>query len=298
MLLAAILVVGFIGISSPSSIFAQYYNDYESQYSQYYDGNYEKSYEKYMKNDDSKPNIIKIKCNNISKNPSNDNPVIENAIGLSDDDPQSGQRIDRISGDGNSDGKGDFVSICQNNNSLNIVNPTLIVNNGTTINNNTLSIENNNANQQSIDLEQNGCANTASQSSTISTTGNNSNISNSGNNQASQTNDCQIDQQQTSGNQTQSIQNNNTGVITTNSIANVGQPMVESEGIKSKSIGGINGILIHQQGNLPVDITLSQTTKSSNTSPSIIAQELKDSHDLTAMEKITKLKQQWLSQLP
>ena len=58
MLLATVLVVGFVGLSTMSSIFAQYSDDYESEYSQYYD-DYEKSYEKYMKDDSSKPNIQK-----------------------------------------------------------------------------------------------------------------------------------------------------------------------------------------------------------------------------------------------
>ncbi|HET7643141.1 MAG TPA: hypothetical protein VFK40_06510 [Nitrososphaeraceae archaeon] len=60
-----------MGLSStPSSIFAQYYeDDYESEYSQYYDDDYEK----YMKNDDSKPSINKIICNNINNNLSDNN---------------------------------------------------------------------------------------------------------------------------------------------------------------------------------------------------------------------------------
>ena len=48
-LLATVLVVGFIGISSPSSIFAQEYYDESKtdEYSQYYDDDYETKYSNY-----------------------------------------------------------------------------------------------------------------------------------------------------------------------------------------------------------------------------------------------------------
>jgi hypothetical protein len=47
-LLATVLVVSFIGISSPSSIFAQEYYDESKtdEYSQYYDDDYETKYSK------------------------------------------------------------------------------------------------------------------------------------------------------------------------------------------------------------------------------------------------------------
>ncbi|HET7643142.1 MAG TPA: hypothetical protein VFK40_06515 [Nitrososphaeraceae archaeon] len=54
---------------------------------------------------------------------------------------------------------GNFISVCQNNDNLNIINPTLIINNGTTINNNTLSIRNNNPDSQTIDLSLDSCSN-------------------------------------------------------------------------------------------------------------------------------------------
>ena len=115
-LLATVLVVGFIGMSSPSSIFAQYYeDDYESEYSQYYDDDYEKSYDKYMKDDYSKPSIkkININCDNSNRNPSDNNNNVDtsNVFDLPNRDSQSDQ--DRMNSNKDSNQKGNFVSICQ-----------------------------------------------------------------------------------------------------------------------------------------------------------------------------------------
>ena len=122
MLLAAVLVVGFIGISNPSNIFAQYYDE-----------DYEKSYEKYMKDDYSKPSIQKISCNNINKNPS-DKHIESNALDLPDENSKS----DRM----NANKKENFVYVYQNNNT-NIFN----------IENLSVDIENNPDNQ-TINLTQ------------------------------------------------------------------------------------------------------------------------------------------------
>ena len=291
------MVVGFIGLSIPSSIFAQYYDDYEKKY----------DYEKYMKNDDSRPIINKIICNNINKNPSDNNNVITNSVSdLTHVDSQSDQRINPMNTD---DQEGNFVSICQNNDNLNIINPTLIINNGTTINNNTLSIGNNNPNNQTIDLSQDACLNaiTTSQSANVDSGG--GNISDSGNNfvTGTQSNDCTVTQ--TQSNLTQSIQDNstNTGVISLSSFANGEQSEAQTQHIKLLQDG--NGVEINQQGNQPIDV---QQIKSSNTNNGLAIQQQRaidsskltamdkqpDSQDLTAMEKITKLKTQWLNQLP
>ena len=92
-------MVGFIGISTPSSIFAQeYYDEYESEYSQYYD-DYESEYngyEKYMKDDNHKSISQKFNCDNtninipsISRNPgTGDEPE---STSSSNGDSQSGQ---------------------------------------------------------------------------------------------------------------------------------------------------------------------------------------------------------------
>jgi hypothetical protein len=123
-------VVGFIGISSPSSIFAQYY-----------DHNYEKNYEKYMKDDYSNPSVQKISYNNIIKNLPDNNVDTTNALDLPNGNSQSGE--DRT----NADLKGNFVYVCQANNkvgNINNNNNNFNINNETTINNNTLFIENNN----------------------------------------------------------------------------------------------------------------------------------------------------------
>jgi hypothetical protein len=140
MLLATVLVVGFIGVATPSSIFAQNYNDdYESEYSQYYDDAYEKSYEKYIKDDYSQPSKknIKINCDNSSYNPPiNVNVNIDNSdptngeVSLSGDTSRSSSNgdsqssHDRMNSNKDSNQKGNFKVICQNNNNVN-VNPTI-----------------------------------------------------------------------------------------------------------------------------------------------------------------------------
>jgi hypothetical protein len=265
MLLAAVLVVGFIGMSSPSSIFAQYYYNYEKKYSQYYDGDYEKSYEKYMKNDDSGRTIKNIKCNNIIKNSPNDNNNLDapNALGLSNENSQSDQ--DRM----NANHKGNFVYICQNNNNNNnIENNVNNVNNGNTasfsfVNNNTLQ-QNQNGNF-TITMEC-GNGNALTQGNFTDSNGNNfTNLAIGGDNVQ-----CTISQTQT-GNITDNTQNNPPGTTSPSSISNVEQPSVQTQQISS--LHNNNGINIQQQ-------------------------RIEDSSDLTAMEKVTKLKTQWLSQLP
>jgi hypothetical protein len=315
MLLAAVLVVGFIGLSStPSSIFAQYYDDYESEYSQYYDDDYEK----YMKKDDSKPIIDKIICNNINNNPSDNNVDTSNALGFSNENSQLGQRDNQMNTE---ERGGNFVSICQNNDNLNIINPTLIINNGTTITNNTLSIGNNNPNNQTIDLSLDACSNEidVANFTQANSAGDSSNQSNSISISASQANDCEVTAIQS--NLTQSIQDNstNTGVITVSSIDNGEQPQAQTQQVKLlqdgngveinqkgdlpidiqqiKSSNNDNGIEIQQQGNLPMGIT-QQLENSNEKDSSITSQSVDDSSDLTAMEKVTKLKTQWLNQLP
>ncbi|HET7642209.1 MAG TPA: hypothetical protein VFK40_01770 [Nitrososphaeraceae archaeon] len=320
--MATVLVVGFIGMFNPSSIFAQYYDDdYESQYSQYYDEDYEKSYEKYMKNDNPKVSIQKLSCNNIIKNsPENNNVDTTNALDLPNGDSQSGQ--DRM----NADQKGNFVYVCQaNNNNNNIVNiGNFNLNNGTTNNNNTLAIENNNANNQTIDLSQNACANDIGLDFGINqanTAGANSTLSNSVgiDVSASQANDCIVNQTQTAG-QNQSIIDNssNSNTVALSSIANSEDPqsqthvklLQDGNGVEINQQGNQpidireiqssnndNGIEIQQQGNLPMGIT-QQLENSNEKDSSITSQSVDDSSDLTAMEKVTKLKTQWLNQLP
>jgi hypothetical protein len=73
------------------------------------------------------------------------------------------------------------------------------------------------------------------------------------------------------GSLTDNTENNPPGVLGTSSIADVEQPLAKTQQIKS--FQNDNGIKIQQQGK-------------------------EDSPELTAMEKITKLKQQWLNQLP
>ena len=81
--------------------------------------------------------------------------------------------------------------------------------------------------------------------------------------------------------------------VTTSSIANVGQPSVHSQQIKSFQKD--NGINIQPKGNIPIDIILSQlSSQSSKTSQPTIAQGTGDSSELTATEKIDKLKVQYM----
>jgi hypothetical protein len=294
-LLATVLVVSFIGISSPSSIFAQeYYDDSETdEYSQYYDDDYEtkySNYESYMKDEKPRPIIQKISCDNI-----NNNPPISLNVGtgnepestssgdasrsFSNGDSQSGQRIDRMNADGFSDQKGDFVYTCQNNNNLNVnvdisneqqINPTLSACN--TI------VESESPNIQDS-FNTGGSGNTAFLNATTICTDN-------------------IFDQVIIPNQP--IQDNDPGVITASSIANVEQPSVQSQQIKSLQQN--NGIGTQQKANIPIDIMLSQLSsqsqQTSKTSPPIIAQGIGDSTELTATEKITKLKQQWMELTP
>lgn len=72
------------------------------------------------------------------------------------------------------------------------------------------------------------------------------------------------------GNITDNSQNNFPGITSPSSIADVEQPLAKTQQIRFQKD---NGIEIQQQ-------------------------RTEDSHDLTAMEKITKLKTQWLNQLP
>jgi hypothetical protein len=273
-----------------------------------------------MKDDYSKVSIkkININCNNINKNPSDNNVDTSNAFDLPNGDSQLGQRNNQMNVE---EQGGNFVSICQNNDNLNVINPTLTINNGTTINNNTLSIGNNNPNSQTIDLSLDACSNQIDLANftQANSAGDNSSQSNSIGVSASQANDCQITA--TQSNLTQSIQDNstNTGVITVSSIANGEQPQAQTQHLKLiqdgngveinqkgdlpidiqqiKSSNNDNGIEIQQQGNLPMGIT-QQLEDSSIKDSSLTSKAVDDSAELTAMEKVTKLKQQWLELLP
>jgi hypothetical protein len=309
MLLASVLMVGFIGISSPFSIFAQEYHDddYESEYSQYYNDDYETKYydyESYMKDDNSKPSIQKISCNNIIKNSPVDNNVdTSSAFDLPGGDSQLGQ--DRM----NADQKGDFVYVCQNNNNIvNINNNDFDINNETTVNN--LS----------------ACNNVVALIS--------SNNSGSGAGAQSFTGDTDLCNNSTLTfpfNPSQSSQDSDSGVITSSSISNGEQ--AQSQHIKLLQDG--NGVEINQQGNQPLDIRQIKSSQNDNgieiqqqgSLPTGITQQLEDlsikdspiisqglgdspklttlekqqsdhSPELTATEKTTKLKQQWLELLP
>jgi len=282
MLLATVLVVGFIGMSSPSSIFAQYYDDdYELEYSQYYDNDYEKSYEKYMNVDYSKPSNqnIKINCDNSNRNPSDNNGDTSNAFEAPNGNSQSGQ--DRM----NVDQKGNFKVICQNNNIKNIVNINnndFNINNGTTINN--ISACNDEFSQ--VSSGNNGTS-----------TGNNAIIGNF--------TSCNNSNFTFPSDPSQSSLDSNSGLTT----ASFDNEESSAQTQQIKLLQNNDGIKVQVQGDLPVDI---QQIKSSNNdngikvqqqgtenSPKLTALEKQsDSHELTAMEKVTKLKTQWLSQLP
>jgi hypothetical protein len=263
MLLSAVLVVGFIGISTLSSIFAQYYDDdYESEYSQYYDDDYEKSYEKYLKDDNSKPSIknIKINCDNSNYNPpinvniENSGPTNGEVGSLSDTsrsfsngDSQSDQ--DRM----NADKKGKFTYVCQNNNNVNVD-----INAESTTNIDTL--------QQIICND-----NTFSGLIVIGCTNINADVLDLGD-----------------------PITNADGTISSSSNDNTEQPSVQSQSIIGKNLHGMN---VQQNGNQPIDI---QQIKSINNVNGINTQQqgTEDPTELTAQEKITKLKTQWLNQLP
>jgi hypothetical protein len=263
-LLATVLVAGFIGISTPFSIFAQeYYDDYESEeYSQYYNDEYAteyNSYEKYMKNDNPKSIFQKINCDNINKNSPDsvnlsDEPESTNGEGTSSSDAS------RVNPGGFSDQGVKFLSVCQNNNNVNNIFNTF--NNG----DNSFSFVHNNT------LTQNQ---NASYTTTISC-GNNFN---EGDNTINQTvvsigNNitCSLTQNVTQiGSITDNTENNLPGVISTSSIADVEQPLAKTQQINPFETD--NGISIQQQGK-------------------------EDSPKLTAMEKVEKLKTQWLDLLP
>ena len=265
-LLATVLMVGFIGMSSTSSIFAQYYNDYEKKYSQYYD-NYEKSYEKYIKDDYSKSSTqnIKINCDNSNRNPSDNNGDTSNAFEAPNGNSQSGQ--DRM----NADQKGNFKVICQNNNNLiingNIENTTNFIDNSTTVLN-ACNTEISAENENPIDIPQ---SNTGDGTLTNVSQSNSATVSNSQSASSSQATTLTNSTLNCQANQNRPVTNTDPGVITSSSTDNIEQPSVLSQDVKSFQKS--NGIAIQQQ-------------------------RTEDSHDLTAMEKVTKLKTQWLSQLP
>ncbi|MGE0243277.1 MAG: hydrophobin family protein [Nitrososphaeraceae archaeon] len=261
-LLAAVLVVGFIGLSTPSSIFAQNYNDdYESEYSQYNDDDYEKSYEKYMKDDNSKTSIknIKINCDNSNYNPpitvnlDNSGPTNGEAGSLSDTsrsfsngDSQSGQ--DRM----NADKKGKFTHICQNNNNVNVD-----INAESTTNIDTL--------QQIICNDNNfngliviGCTNI-------------------------DVNTLDLGDPITTADDT----------ISSSSNDNTEQPSVQSQSIIGKNLHGMD---IQQHGNQQIDIQQIKSLNNVN-GMNIQQQTTGDPTELTVQEKLTKLKAQWLNQL-
>ena len=278
-LLATVLVIGFIGISSPSSIFAQYYDDdYESQYSQYYDDDYEKSYEKYMKDDNPKVSIkkININCDNSNRNPSDNNVDRSNAFDLPNGDSQSGQ--DRMSSNKDSNQKGNFKVICQNNNN-NIKN--VIVNGDITNeqqNNPTISACN------TVVQSGDGDTNIADSFNDI----NNGTISILG---ASTV--CTDNVFENIINGSQPFADTESGV-TANSISNVGQPSVLSQQLKS--LQNDNGIKMQHQANMDIILSQlsSQSQQSSSTSPTTMAQGTGDSAELTATEKIDKLQAQYI----
>ncbi|HET7644208.1 MAG TPA: hypothetical protein VFK40_11910 [Nitrososphaeraceae archaeon] len=322
--MATVLVVGFIGISSPSSIFAQYYDDdYESEYSQYYDDDYEKSYDKYMKDDysqTSKKNI-KINCDNSNYNPPiNVNVNIDNSdptngeVSSSSDasrsfstgDSQSGQ--DRM----NSNQKGNFKVICQNNNNVD-VNPIFntvknIVNNNETIVNNIAETQANNvtatqSNSFTADITQdaeNSGNGTLQQGFCLQVNQQNAAAGNDASNTG--TNEIQSCQDTESNGASQdptigaSSNDNVNGGIISSSVANSEDPQAQTQ---VKIIHNGNGVEINKQGNQPIDIREIQSSNNSNEKDSsITSQSVDDSSELTAMEKITKLKTQWLNQLP
>jgi hypothetical protein len=250
-----------------------------------------------MKDDNSKPSIQKISCNNINNNNIDlGDATNDEAISSSSDVSPSFSKVDS-----QPDKKGDFVDPCLNNNNVKII--TNNFNTGTTVNNNNLNIENNNAQEQLIVQQQEACTNAADINTdddtgitigeiTGDTTITTSQTTTIGVNQS---NNCTVTQDQSATNANQSIADNDSVVLTSSSVANVEQPLEQSQQIKSFQT--INGIDIQQQGNLPID-TIRQLEFSSIKDSPIASQGIGDSHELTALEKTTKLKQQWLELLP
>jgi hypothetical protein len=264
-------MVGFIGISSPFSILAQEY--YDDQYeTEYYNDDYEKeynSYEKYMKDDNSKPSIQKISCNNIIKNlPVDNNVDTSNALDSTNGDSQSGQ--DRMNNNGYSDQEGNFVFVCQNNN---------IENNNFNIVNNISVSQVNDCGNGELPLNIN-CTNTAS-------------VPNGTNGSVSQVNDCGNGElpENVECTNTASLDPNTNDVITTSSITDDNQSLVHSQQIKQLSKYNAPE---NKQQNLSKDIReslLSLLSQSSKTSPPTITHE---TGDLSTLEKVEKLKAQYV----
>src|SRR5918992_915826 len=108
-----------------------------------------------MKDDNSKPSIQKISCNNINNNNIDfGDATNDEAISSSSDVSPSFSNVDS-----QPDKKGDFVDPCVNNNNIKFI--TNNFNTGTTVNNNNLNIENNNAQEQAITQSQAACTNDA-----------------------------------------------------------------------------------------------------------------------------------------
>src|SRR5918992_1249767 len=106
-----------------------------------------------MKDDNSKPSIQKISCNNINNNNIDlGDATNDEAISSSSDVSPSFSNVDS-----QPDKKGDFVDPCLNNNNVKII--TNNFNTGTTINNNNLNIERNNAVTQDITQSNEACTN-------------------------------------------------------------------------------------------------------------------------------------------
>jgi hypothetical protein len=98
---------------------------------------------------------------------------------------------------------------------------------------------------------------------------------------------CLITQTQI-GNITDNSQNNLPGLTSPSSIADVEQPLAKTQQINPYE--NDNGISIPQQGN-QIDVMKSQSSK---TSPTTIAQGIGNPPELTATEKIEKLKAQYV----
>ena len=275
-----------------------------------------------MKNDDPRPIVQKINCDNINNNPPiNINVDLSDASNgeasssgdvsqsLSNGDSQTDQRIDRMNANGFSDQKGDFVYTCLNNNTLNVnadISSTTNFNDETTINNNTLFIENNNAQEQLIVQQQEACTNAADINTdddtgitigeiTGDTTITTSQTTTIGVNQS---NNCTVTQDQSATNANQSIADNDSVVLTSSSVANVEQPLEQSQQIKSLEEN--SGIEIQQQGILPIGIAQQLENSFTEDSSKLTALEKEPDNlsELTATEKIDKLKTQWLNLLP
>jgi hypothetical protein len=234
-----------------------------------------------MQNDNPKVSIkkININCDNSNRNPSDNNVDRSNAFDLPNGDSQSGQ--DRMNSNKDSNQKGNFKVICQNNNN-NIKN--VIVNGDIT-------------NEQQNNPTISAC-NTVVQPE-------NPSVENSFNNVNGSASAFNAQTVCTENNFTQILDANlpigdTDSGVTASSISNIGQSSVLSQQIKS--LQNDNAMKIQQIAKIPIDIMQSklssQSQQSSNTSPNTMAQGTGDSSELTAMEKITKSKTQWLSQLP